>query len=139
MVDYDHELWQFWWLFHEYWVHITKSLNVRNILMTSMYFYELVLLFFIFHHNFWNGHVVSFFKGYVTRNSFFRNNFLNHDSFINYDVKMFGILHTNILSPSDRFYPFSFYFCKYSFFIYSVFDNVCYVNNILIFLITICT
>ena len=28
---------------------VTKSLNVRSILMTSIYFYELVLLFFIFH------------------------------------------------------------------------------------------
>ena len=31
---------------------ITKSLNVRSILITSIYFYKLVLLFFIFHHNF---------------------------------------------------------------------------------------
>ena len=30
---------------------VTKSLNVRSILMTFIYFYELVLLFFIFHHN----------------------------------------------------------------------------------------
>ena len=36
---------------------VTKSLNVRSILMTSIYFYELVLLFFIFHHNFCNCNV----------------------------------------------------------------------------------
>ena len=28
------------------------------------------------------------------------------------------------------FYPFSFYFCEYSFFIYSVFKDIFYVNNI---------
>ena len=49
---------------------VTKSLNVRSILMTFIYFYELVLLFFIFHHNFCNGNVDNFFKGYVTRNNF---------------------------------------------------------------------
>ena len=49
---------------------VTKSLNVRRILMTFIYFYELFLLFFIFHHNFCNGNVDNFFKGYVTRNNF---------------------------------------------------------------------
>ena len=38
--------------------------------------------------------------------------------------------HTNVLSSPDRFYPFSFYFCEYSFFIYSVFNDILYVNNI---------
>ena len=41
---------------------VTKSLNVRSILMTSIYFYELFLLFFIFHHNFCNGNVDNFLK-----------------------------------------------------------------------------
>ena len=41
---------------------VSKSLNVRNILMTSIYFYELVLLFFIFHHNFCKGNVDNFFQ-----------------------------------------------------------------------------
>ena len=41
---------------------VTKSLNVRNILMASTYFFELVLLFFVFHHNFCNGNVDNFLK-----------------------------------------------------------------------------
>ena len=96
---------------------VSKSLNVKNILMTSIYFYELVLLFFIFHHNFCNGNIDNFFKGYVTRNNFSRNKFLNYDSVIYHDVNIFNISHTNVLSSLDRFYAFSFYFCKYSFFI----------------------
>ena len=74
--------------------------------------------------------LIIFFKGYVTRNNFSRNKFLNYDSFIYHDVNIFNISHTNVLSSSDRFYPFSFYFCKYSFFIYSVFNDIFYVNNI---------
>ena len=40
--------------------------------------------------------------------------------------------HTKPLSvgKSDRFYPFSFYFCKYSFLKYSVFNDIFYVNDI---------
>ena len=56
---------------------VIKSLDVKNILMTSIYFYELVLLFFIFHHNFCSGNSDNFFKGYVTRNNFSKNRFLN--------------------------------------------------------------
>ena len=111
----------------------TKSLNVRHILMTSTYFHELVLLLFIFHHNFCNGNVGNFFKGYVTRNNFSRNNFLSYDSFIYHDVhsvNIFNISHTKVLSSSDRFYPLSFYLSEYSFFIYSVFNGIFYVNNI---------
>ena len=52
---------------------VAKSLNARSILMTSIYFYGLALLFFIFRHNFYNGIVDNFFKSYVTRNSFSRN------------------------------------------------------------------
>ena len=58
--------------------------------MTSIYFYELVLVFFTFHHNFCNGNVDNFFKGYVTRKNFSKNNFLNHDftlSFIYHDIQ----------------------------------------------------
>ena len=109
---------------------VTKSLNVRSILMTSIYFYELVLLFFIFHHNFCNGNVHNFFKGYVKRNNFSRNKFLNYDRFIYHDVNIFNISHGNVLSSSVRCYPFSFYFCKYSFFIYIAFNDIFYVNNI---------
>ena len=107
---------------------VTKSLNVRNILMTSIHFYELVLLFFIFHHNFCNRNVDNFFQGYVTCNNFSRNKFLNYDSFINHDVNIFNMSHTNVLPSSDHFYPFSFYFCKYSFFLYSVFKVACRVR-----------
>ena len=109
---------------------VTKSLNVRSILMTSIYFYELVLLFFIFHHNFCNGNADNFFKGYVTRHNFSRNKFLNYDRFIYHDVNIFILSHANVLSSSDRCYPFSFYFCKYSCFIYSAFNDIFYVNNI---------
>ena len=41
---------------------VIKSLNVRSILMTSIYSYELVFLFFIFNHNFCNGNVDNFLK-----------------------------------------------------------------------------
>ena len=98
--------------------------------MTFIYFYELVLLFFIFHHNFRSNNVDNFFKGYVTRNNFSRNKFLNYDRFIYHDVNIFNISHTNVLSSSDRCYPFSFHFCIYSFFIYSAFNDIFYVNNI---------
>ena len=98
--------------------------------MASTYFYELVLLFFIFHQNFCNGNVDNFFIGYITRNNFSKNKFLNYDSFIYHNVNFFNISHTNVLSSSDRFYPFSFYFCKYSFIIYSVFNDILCVNNI---------
>ena len=79
---------------------VTKSLNVRNILMTSIYFYELVLLFFIFHHNFCNGNVDNFFKGYVTHNNFSRNKFLNYDSFkyFQYITQMFYLVKRLFLS-----------------------------------------
>ena len=39
---------------------VIKSRNVRNILMTSIYFHELVLLFFIFHQSFCNYNVTTF-------------------------------------------------------------------------------
>ena len=38
----------------------TKSLNKRNILMMSIYCYELLLLFFIFYHNFCKYNVDNF-------------------------------------------------------------------------------
>ena len=49
----------------------TKSFSAVNILMMSIYFYELVLLFFIFHDNFCNNNVGNFFKGYVRCNNFY--------------------------------------------------------------------
>ena len=58
---------------------VTKSFNVKYILMTSICFYELVVLFFIFHHNVCNFCVDNFLKGYITRNNFSINNFLNYD------------------------------------------------------------
>ena len=67
--------------------------------MTSIYFYELVLLFFIFHHNFCNGNVGNFFKGYVTCSNVSRNNFLNDDHFIYHDVhsvNIFNIYHAQM-------------------------------------------
>ena len=97
--------------------------------MTSIYFYELVLLFFTFYHNFCSGNVDNFLK-VCHGNSFSRNTFLNYDSFIYHDVNIFNVSHTNVLSSSGSFYPFSFYFCKYSFFLYSVFKDMFYVNNV---------
>ena len=48
----------------------TKPFSAVNILMMSIYFFELVILFFIFHHNFGNNYVDNFFKGYVRCNNF---------------------------------------------------------------------
>ena len=77
-----------------------------------------------------NGNVDNFFEGYVTRNNFSRNKFLNYDRFVYHDVNIFNISHTNVLTSSDHRYPFSFYFCKYSFFIYTAFNDIFYVNNV---------
>ena len=52
----------------------------------------------------------------VVKSECSRNKFLNYDRFIYHDVNIFNISHTNILSSSDLCHPFSFYFCKYSFF-----------------------
>ena len=73
----------------------SRSLNVRNTLMTSIYFYELVLSFFVFHHNFCNSNVNNFFKAYVTRNNFSRTKFLNYDSFF-IMATIFSIYHTQM-------------------------------------------
>ena len=43
---------------------------------------------------------------------------------------MFNISHINVLSSSDRSYPFSFYFCKYVSFMYSVYNDIFHVNNV---------
>ena len=53
-----------------------------------------------------------------------------YDSFLYHDVNIFNISYTNVLYSSDNFYPYSLYFCKYSFLIYSVFNDIFYVNNI---------
>ena len=67
------------------------------------------------------------------------NNVLNYASFICHDVhkvNIFNTSHINVLSSLDCFYPFSFYFCEYSFFIYSFLNDIFYVNNIINILIT---
>ena len=74
---------------------VTKSLNVRSILMTFIYFYELVLLLFIFHHNFYNSNVDNFFKGYLTRDNFSRDKFLNYDSLF-IIMSIFSLYHTQM-------------------------------------------
>ena len=61
---------------------------------------------------------------------FSRNEYLNYDNFNYHDVNIFNISYTNVLPSSDRFYPFSFYFYKYSVLIYNVFNDILYVNNI---------
>ena len=100
--------------------------------MISIYFYELVLLFFIFHHNFCNNNIDNFFKGYVRCNNFSTNKFLKSNSFIYREfnsVAIFNIPHKNVLSSSYRFYHFSYSF-KYSFIINSVFYNIFNVNSV---------
>ena len=76
----------------------TKPFIAVNILIMSIYFYELVLLFFIFHHNFWNNNVHNFFKRYVRCNNFSTNKFLMSNS-----VTIFNIPHKNVLSSSVHF------------------------------------
>ena len=89
----------------------TKSFSAVNFLMMSIYFYELVLLFFIFHHNFCINNVNNFFKGYVRCNNFSINAFLTSNS-----VAIFNIPHKYVSTSSVRFYHFSFSFYEYSFF-----------------------
>ena len=48
----------------------TKPFSALNILMMSRYFYELIILFFIFHHSFCNNNVDNFFKGFARCNNF---------------------------------------------------------------------
>ena len=91
----------------------------------SIYFYELVLFFFVF-HNFCNN------KGYVRCSNFSTNKFLTSNSFIYREfnsVAIFNIPHKNVLSSSYRFYHFSYSF-KYSFIINSVFYNIFNVNSV---------
>ena len=83
-------------------------------MMMSIYFYELALLFFIFHHNLCNNNVDNFFKGYVRCNNFSTNDFLTSNS---------------VSTSSIHFYHFSFSFHEYSFFINSVFYNIFNVNS----------
>ena len=101
--------------------------------MMSIYFYELVLSFFIFHHKFYNNNVDNFFKGYVKCNNFSTNKFLTSSSFIYREfnsVAIFNIPHTNVLSSSIRSYHFSFTFYEYSFFTNSAFYNIFNVNSV---------
>ena len=51
-------------------------------------------------------------------------------SFIYHGINLFNISHINVLSSSDRSYPFSFYFCKYVSFMYSVYNDIFHVNNV---------
>ena len=99
----------------------------------SIYLYELVLLFFIFHHSFCNNNVDNFFKGYVKRNNFPTNKFLTSNSFIYREfnsVAIFNIPHANILSDSIHFYHFSFSFYEYLSFKNSTFYNIFDVNSV---------
>ena len=103
----------------------TKLFSAANISMMSIYFYELVLFFFVF-HNFCNN------KGYVRCSNFSTNKFLTSNSFIYREfnsVAIFNIPHKNVLSSSYHFYHFSYSF-KYSFFINSVFYNIFNVNSV---------
>ena len=105
--------------------YFTKSSSAVNILMMSIYFNELVLLFFIFHHKFCNNNVDNFFKGYVRCNNFSTNEFLTSNS-----VAIFNIPHKYVSTNSIRFYHFCFSFYEYSLFINSVFYNNFNVNSV---------
>ena len=87
--------------------YFTKPLpfSAVNILMMPIYFYELVLLFFIFPHNFCNNNVDNFFKYYVSCDNFSTNKFLTSNS-----IAIFNISDKNLLSSSVHFYQFSFPF-----------------------------
>ena len=93
--------------------------------MMSIYFYELVLLFFVFHHYFSNNNVDNFFKGYVRWNNCFTNEFLTSNS-----VAIFNIPHKYVSTNSIRFYHFSFSFYEFSFCINSAFYNIFNVNSV---------
>ena len=60
----------------------TKPFSAVNSLIMSIYFCELVLLFFIFHQNFCNNNVDNFFKGYVRCNEFSSNEFLTSKFYV---------------------------------------------------------
>ena len=102
------------------------SMMLQSHFMSGIFYwrpYTFMSWFFCFSYfitNFETVNVDNFFKGHATRNNFSMNKFLNYDSFIYHDVNFFNKSHTNVLSSSDRHYPFSFYFCKYSF-LYTVF------------------
>ena len=111
----------------------TKPIRAMNIWMWSIHFYELVLVFFIFHHNFCNNNVDNFFIGYVKCNNFSTNKSLTSNSFIYCEfnsVAIFNIPQTNVLPSSICFYNFSFYFYEYSFFTNSTFYNIFNVNSV---------
>ena len=77
----------------------TKPIRAVNIWMWSIHFYELVLVFFIFHHNFCNNNVDNFFIGYVKCNNFSSNKSLTSNSFIYCEFNSVAIF--NI--PNKRF------------------------------------
>ena len=93
--------------------------------MMSIYFYELVYLFFMFHHKFCNNNFDNFFKGYIRCNNFSTNQVLTSSS-----VAIFNIPHKNVLSSSISFYHFSFSFYEHSLFTNSIFNNIFNVNSV---------
>ena len=95
-----------------------------NILLVSIYFYKLVILFF-FYRNFCNNNVNNFFNGYVKCN-FSTNKFLLSNS-----VAIFNIPNKNVSSSSIHFYQLSYSFYKYLFFINSVFYNIFNENRVI--------
>ena len=95
-----------------------------NILLVSIYFYKLVILFF-FYRNFCNNNVNNFFNGYVKCN-FSTSKFLLSNS-----VAIFNIPDKNVSSSSIHFYQLSYSFYKYLFFINSVFYNIFNENRVI--------
>ena len=79
----------------------TKPFSAVNILLMSIYFYDLVLLFFIFYHNFCNNNVDNFFKCYARCNNFSTNKFLTSNS-----VAIFNISDKNALNQLSAFLSF---------------------------------
>ena len=83
----------------------TKPFSAVNILMMSIYFYELVLLF---HHNFCNKNVDNFFRCYIRCNNFSTNKFLTSNR-----VAIFNI-------PNKMSYPAQYIFMN----LVSLFTNI---------------
>ena len=92
-----------------------KLFSTANILMLSIYFHELFLLFLIFNHNFCNNNVDDFFEDYIKCHNFSTNEFLTSNSFIYREFNSTALLsipNRNVLSGSYRFYYISLSFLR---------------------------
>ena len=84
----------------------TKTCSSVNTLMMSIHFYELILLFFIFHHNFCSDNVTIFSKAMSGVIIFLQMSFLRPIvSFtVNSTVLLFSIYHTKTFYLAHIFF-----------------------------------